>query len=68
MTEGISKERLEKHFNRFFDDDDYNFEQCAKSILAECEDLDPWLPVNEDTPKDRDLLVTNSKKQKRIGI
>ena len=53
MTEGISKETL-LSINPW----DYDNQQdLLNAILELCKELDPWLPIDENTPKDRDILV-----------
>ena len=54
MTEGISKERLiEIKQSLPYGQARLNLDRLIK---AECKELDPWLPIDENTPKDRKLL------------
>lgn len=54
MTEGISKERLTEIARKYSP-------IYAKIILDiaefECTELDPWLPIDENTPKDKPVFV-----------
>lgn len=50
MTEGISKERL-----LFWKD--LTSHELLEILLRECAELDPWIPIDENTPKDRQLLL-----------
>lgn len=51
MTEGISKERLIEYRSLRLD-----AEELLDRIIDECTELDPWLPIDENTPKDRKLV------------
>lgn len=57
MTEGISKEKLIKLYI-----EKYSEEVTEELLLSECTELDPWLPIDENTPKDRPILVFNGVK------
>lgn len=55
---GISEERLRK----LIENDDYYDSGIEKSVIYglianECHELNPWLPIDENTPKDRKLLM-----------
>lgn len=51
--EGISKEEL-LSINPW----DYETQQdLLNAILLKCTELDPWLPIDENTPKDKSVLV-----------
>lgn len=52
MTEGISKERLIELYV-----ENYSEEVTEELLLSECKELDPWLPIDENTPKDRPILL-----------
>ena len=53
MTEGISKETL-LSINPW----DYDNQQdLLNAILELCKELDPWLPIDEDTPKHQELIL-----------
>jgi hypothetical protein len=53
--EGISKKRLEQitHWDLF---GITSFELLSR-LLDECTELDPWLPIDENTPEEVQLLV-----------
>lgn len=55
MTEGISKETL----IRLMQDPNCDSSDYATYdyLLSLCTDLDPWLPIDENTPKDKELLL-----------
>jgi len=56
MTEGISKEDLKyKLSTLYWSTDDCN--QLITAMMCECKELDPWLPIDENTPKDRMILI-----------
>lgn len=50
MTIGVSKETLE-------DWEQSGYEPTMRTLLAECKELNPWLPIDENTPMDKNLLV-----------
>jgi len=53
--DGISKERLLELLNK---DASPNFHRALKWLLRnECTELYPWIPVDENTPRDRPLLM-----------
>lgn len=61
MTEGISKETIKNHIERLsgcsrYHDRAVELSFCYK-LLRECAELDPWLPIDENTPKDKTLLL-----------
>lgn len=53
---GISKERLKAILrNQILTPKTQSFVQY---LIAECQELqEPWLPIDENTPKDRELLL-----------
>lgn len=55
MTEGIGKERLQQLKDRY----EFSMEACdfAEMLLNECTELNPWMPIDENTPKDRRILL-----------
>lgn len=54
MTIGISKERLEE----ILQSNQCTFErEILDEIIKECTELNPWLPIDENTPKDRELWL-----------
>lgn len=60
MTIGIRKERIEEHIERLHRCSRY-YDRAVElsfcySLLRECTELDPWLPI-EEAPKDRQIVV-----------
>ncbi len=65
MTIGISKERLEKMKDNLYGyQKDY---ELIESLIEECTELNQSRPIDEDTPKDRELLLFWSNGHKDIG-
>lgn len=57
---GISKERLVQIANETHDSDDTNMAVLSllDMLIKECQELqEPWTPIDESTPKDRELLL-----------
>lgn len=54
MTIGISKERLELINSRGYSKD---LQILLLDLIKECTELNPWLPIDENTPKDRSVLL-----------
>jgi hypothetical protein len=52
MTRGISEERLKELIDR-----NGIYTDLFKSLLHECQELSPWMPIDENTPTDRDINV-----------
>lgn len=67
--EGTSRDRLKELIRLNEDNSTYSKEEVGifKALERACEELDPWLPIDEDTPKDQDLLITNKSKRKYVG-
>jgi len=66
---GISKATLEKLRDSFM----YKYGLGSVPILDDliydqCKELNPWLPIDENTPKDRELLLLYSDKTKVVGV
>ena len=62
MTEGIRKQDLPNFLlclkDIYSNDNEYMQDYDVEKLLAEyCTELDPWLPIDENTPKDQDILV-----------
>ena len=58
MTEGISKERLLEIAKAPINKNNEELQFILRWLITtECADLDPWLPIDENTPKDRSLLL-----------
>lgn len=61
MTIGISKETLEITYESLLKDygshpNDPGIKTCLEGLIDNCTELDPWMPIDEDTPKDGRLL------------
>lgn len=56
---GISEERLRELAKQIRNSDESNSAALSMLdfLLSECKELDPWLPIDENTPKDRPLLL-----------
>ena len=66
MTRGISEERLKEireNLNKF----DIRGHSTINQAINECKELNQWQPIDENTPKDREILVSNGY-QYFIGI
>lgn len=57
MTEGISKEYLEGKLLQAKKYNDVHLIDLLKYLISQCKELDPWLPIDENTPKDRMILI-----------
>lgn len=59
--EGISKERLESHLKRislqFDQDPNDQMVRMLKQLIMDCTELNPPLPIDEKTPKDKRILL-----------
>ena len=63
---GISKKRLREIVENYCDQ---RIEAEIEWLIEyECEELNPWLPIDENTPKDRELLLLYSDKTKVVGV
>lgn len=63
---GISEERLRGLYG-----DNYTSkyeDEVILKLLDKCQELNPWLPIDENTPKDRELLLLYSDKTKVVGV
>jgi len=56
MTEGISKEELKDKLSTLYWSTD-DCDQLITAMMRECKELDQWIPIDENTPKDRSLLL-----------
>jgi len=63
---GISEEKL-KEIRDGFMHQNREYSCLVSSIIAECKELNPWLPIGENTPKDKPLLLYFPDKFMRIG-
>ena len=56
MTIGISKERLVQLMDSHMLKSD-DVRTLMRALIRECKELNPWLPIDENTPKDRRVLL-----------
>lgn len=63
---GITEERLKKVFIKLYwsTSDD---KELFTALLSECTELNAWQPIDENTPKDRDLVLYFSPNKKWVG-
>ena len=55
MTEGISKERLLEIAKAPINKNNEELQFILRWLITtECAELDPWLPIDENTPKDKE--------------
>ena len=53
---GISEEKLRKVlFGHYWDS--RTCDELLDSLLGECTELSPWMPIDENTPKSKEILV-----------
>lgn len=58
MREGITKERLLELQRQYANYESiYDMEQAIGNLLNECTELNPFYPIDENTPKDKFLLL-----------
>lgn len=68
MTTGVSKERLLELWKNSVDKGHLNYTEVLGWLLGEeCKELDPWLPIDESTPKDRELILITEECGKVVG-
>lgn len=53
---GISEERLKEVFSWFYWPSDAE-KKFFESLLSECTELNAWHPIDENTPKNRNLML-----------
>ena len=63
---GITEERLKEVFSWFYWPSD-NEKKFFESLLSECTELNAWQPIDENTPKDKWLLVSDAANDIYIG-
>lgn len=63
---GITEERLKEVFSKLYwtTNDD---KELFTALLSECTELNAWQPIDENTPKDRDLVLYFSPNKKWVG-
>lgn len=63
---GIAEERLKEVFSKLYwtTNDE---KELFTSLLSECTELNAWQPIDENTPKDRDLVLYFSPNKKWVG-
>jgi len=61
VTIGISKKRLRewKRISKQKGLSGVKSDELLDNLIAECEELNPWLPI-ENAPKDKELLLSSS--------
>lgn len=59
MMRGISEERLKKiaHDSRGSDGTNMPVLGLLDMLLSECKELNEWKPIDENTPKDRKIML-----------
>ena len=59
MTEGIRKERLIEIAKSTINKNNEELQFILRWLITtECTELDPWLPIDENTPRDEELLLS----------
>ncbi len=63
---GIAEERLKEVFSKLYwtTNDE---KELFTALLSECTELNAWQPIDENTPKDRDLVLYFSPNKKWVG-
>ena len=63
---GITEERLKEVFSKLYwsTNDD---KELFTALLSECTDLNAWQPIDENTPHDKWLLVSDAANDIYIG-
>jgi len=64
MTIGIHKEQLIRKLEETCQP---SYRDILNELIDQCKELNPWLPIDENTPKDRELLLFYSDKNKVVG-
>lgn len=59
---GISEELLKATYQALLNDfrarpNDSGIKACLEGLMARCTELNPWLPIDENTPKDKELFL-----------
>lgn len=59
---GMSETLLREVYQALLDDfgkhpNDLGIKTCLEGLINRCEELNPWLPVDENTPRYKPLLV-----------
>jgi len=70
--QGISREMLPRLMDKISDlcdnEDNIDYYIIEKLLIEECTELNPWLPIDENTPKDRMLLVATKGNEILVAI
>lgn len=53
---GITEERLREKFKDIYWKNS-SFDKVLEALLSECTELNAWQPIDENTPKDRHVLL-----------
>lgn len=66
---GISEGRLREIANQTHESDDTNHAVLSllDYLLSECKEINPWRPIDDNTPKDRELILVTKEYGKVIG-
>lgn len=78
MTRGITEERLMELIAGVLSNKDrqHNIEECnrletiidgLRIALTQCTELSPWMPIDENTPKDKELHLVHADIGQWIG-
>ena len=61
MIIGLSKEDIVYYLENIRkDNNNEELRDLLKQLIGECRELDAWLPIDEDTPKDRKIIIYDS--------
>ena len=63
---GISEERLREKFKDIYWKNS-SFDKVLEALLSECTELNAWQPIDENTPHDKWLLVSDAANDIYIG-
>ena len=63
---GITEESL-RHVMKMHDMNDSKTSLIFSHLFNECTELNAWQPIDENTPKDRDLVLYFSPNKKWVG-
>ena len=63
---GITEERLREKFKDIYWKNS-SFDKVLEALLSECTELNAWQPIDENTPHDKWLLVSDAANDIYIG-
>lgn len=64
---GISEERL-REVRDYYHSLGFNPQIDINELIAECKELNPWLPIDENTPKEGTFLVYMPEEKRKFQI